>query len=72
MVQNDISYSRPFGFQKVHSTDHSIIQLVDQSLATYKEKKFRLLGIFIDFGRASDRTDNSILMKTFIVLKQHH
>ena len=40
-----------FGFQKGHSTEHAILQLVDQ-ISNRFEKHLFTLGVFIDHSKA--------------------
>lgn len=51
-------------FNKVipRSTEHTVIQLVDQLLISFRENKFTL-DMFIDFKKAFDTVDNTILLK---------
>ena len=44
---NNILYSKQFGFQEGHPTEHAIIQLIDQINNSF-EKNHYTLGIFID------------------------
>ena len=39
-------YEKQFGFQTAHSTDHAIIQLVNEISKSFEEDKFTL-GVFI-------------------------
>ena len=59
---NEILYKKQFGFQEGHSTEHSIIQLIDQ-ISNYFEKNHFTLGIFIDLKRAFDTVDHAIFIK---------
>ena len=47
LVQNNILYNKQFGFQNGHSTDHAVIQLVDDILKSFDQNLFTL-GVFID------------------------
>ena len=46
MIENDILYSKQFGFQNDHSTDHAGVQLVDQIIESFENSKYTL-GVFI-------------------------
>ena len=46
VIKNNILYKKQFGFQANDSTDHAIIQLVDQIHSSFKENKFTI-GVFI-------------------------
>ena len=47
LIENDILYSKQFGFQNGHSTDHAVVQLVDQIIESFENNKYTL-GVFID------------------------
>ena len=46
-TENNIFFNKQFGFQAGHSTEHALLELVDQISNTYNDKNY-LLGIFID------------------------
>ena len=46
-------YPKQFGFQKSHSTEHAIIQLIYQINSSFEKNDFTL-GIFIDLSKTSD------------------
>ena len=59
---NEILYKKQFGFQEGHSTEHAIIQLIDQ-ISNCFEKNHFALGIFIDLKKAFDNVHHAILIK---------
>ncbi|XP_065672237.1 uncharacterized protein LOC136090057 [Hydra vulgaris] len=62
LTKNNFFYPKQFGFQKNLSTEHAIIELVDQINNGFNENKFTL-GIFIDLTKAFDTVDHSILLE---------
>ena len=62
LLNNNILYKKQFGFQENHSTDHAIIQLVDQ-ISNNFEKNHLTLGVFMDFSKTFDTVDDVILIK---------
>ena len=62
LTTNEILYKKQFGFQKGHSTEHAIIQLIDQINNSFEKNHFTL-GIFIDLSKAFETVDHSILIK---------
>ena len=62
LLNNNILYKKQFGFQENHSTDHAIIQLVDQISNSFEKNNFTL-GVFMDLAKAFDTVDHVILIK---------
>ena len=62
LIENDVLYSKQFGFQKGRSTEHAILQLTNQILQSFNQDKFTI-GVFIDLSKAFDTVDHSILLK---------
>ena len=50
------------GFQSRYSTSDAIVQLVDKIFYSFEKEQFTL-GAFIDFSKALDTADHSILLK---------
>ena len=63
-IKNNILYSKQFGLQNGQSTDHAVVQLVDQIIESFENKKYTL-GVFIDLSKAFDTEDHSIILKKF-------
>ena len=61
MSGNNVLYRKQFGFQEKHSTEHVIMQLVDQINCSF-EKNIYTLVIFIDISKAFDTVDHKILI----------
>ena len=61
LKEKDILYKKQFGFQQKHSTEHAILQLIDQVNNSFERNQFTL-GIFIDLSKAFDTVDRKILI----------
>ena len=62
LVENNILYQKRFGFQNAHSTEHAILQLVNQITEAFSHRKY-ILGIFIDLSKAFDTVNHNILLE---------
>ena len=59
LSNSKILYPKQFGFQKGHSTDHALLQLVDQIYESFERNEYTI-GVFIDLSKAFDTVDHKI------------
>ena len=57
LVENNILYQKQFGFQNAHTTEHAILQLMNQTTEAFSQGKYTL-GIFIDLSKAFDTVNH--------------
>ena len=62
LLESNILYQKQFGFQNAHSTEHAILQLVNQITETFSQGKYTL-GIFLDLSKAFDTVNHNILIE---------
>ena len=62
LTENNLLYCKQFGFQKGHSLEHAILQLVEQINQSFERNEFTL-GVFVDLSKAFDTVDHQILFK---------
>ena len=60
LQENNILYQKQFGFQNAHSTEHAILQLVNQITEAFSQRKYTL-GIFLDLSKPFDTVNHNIL-----------
>ena len=65
VIENNALYSKQFGFQNGHSTDHVVVQLVDQITESFENSNYTL-GVFIDPLKAFDTMDHSFEEKNLL------
>ena len=68
LVNEKILYSKQFGLQKVHSTEHAFAQLTDQIHNSFENGSYTL-RVFIDLSKAFDTVDQVILLKSFKLME---
>ena len=61
LIKYELSYSLQFGFRKYHATYMALVCMLDK-LHDALEKGDYAIVIFIDFRKAFDTVDNSILL----------
>ena len=62
LTENKILFKKQFGFRSGHSTDHALLELIDQICECFDKKKY-FLGIFVDLSKAFDTVNHKILIK---------
>ena len=68
--QEKMLYSKQFGFQSGHSTEHAILQLANQILESF-ENNLYTLGVFIDLLKAFDTVNYSMILKKLEIYDIH-
>ena len=68
--QEKILYSKQFRFQSGHSTEHAILQLVNQIHESF-ENNLYTVGVFIDLSKTFDTFIHSIILKKLEIYGIH-
>ena len=66
IIQHKILFAYQFGFQKGKSTHMALITLVDK-LTEALDKGDYVIGVFLDFSKAFDTVDHSILLEKMFI-----
>ena len=61
VIDDNILHKKQFSFQTGHSTEHAIIQLVDQINNSFEKIQYNL-NIFINFSKAFNFVDRKTLI----------
>ena len=61
MIENDILYSKQFGFQDGHSADHALVQLGKQIIESCENIK-QTFRAFITLSKGFDTVDHSVFL----------
>ena len=58
--KNNLLYSSQYGFRKSHSTEHAVLDIVEDILRNM-DKRYFSCGVFIDLKKAFDTLNHEIL-----------
>ncbi len=62
LENENIIYSKQFGFRPKHSTNHALINITEQIKEAIDNGQFAC-GVFVDFQKAFDTVNHDILLK---------
>ena len=62
LAKNNILFNKQFGFRAGHSTEHALLELIDQKSDSFNDKSY-FLGIFMGLLKAFDTAGHKILLK---------
>ena len=65
LAENNILFNKQFGFRAGHSTEHALLELIDQISDSFNDKSY-FLGIFIDLLKAFGTVDHKFLLKKLL------
>ena len=65
LIKNNIVYLKQFGFQKRHSTEHAVVQLIHHINSNFENNEFTT-GVFINLSKTFDTVNHRILLKKLI------
>ena len=63
LTENNLLYSKQFGFQKGNWPKYAILQVAEQINQSFEKNEFTL-GVFVDLFKAFHTTDHQILLKS--------
>ena len=70
LTENNLLYCKQFGFQKGHSPEHAILQLVEQINQSFEKNEFTL-GVFVDLSKAFGTVDHGICLSHLYLLRYY-
>ena len=62
LAENNILFNKQFILRVGHSTEHALLELIDQMSDSFNDKSY-FLGIFIDLSKVFDTVDHKILLR---------
>ena len=62
LENNNSLYKLQFGFRKKHSTYMALMILIDKLIKCMENGEY-VIGVFLDFSKAFDTVDHSILLR---------
>ena len=68
LENSKILYDLQFGFRKKHSTDHALLDIIEDIKEKLDEKTFSC-GVFFYLEKAFDTVNHEILLKNYIFME---